>query len=44
MKKGEILLKWEEVREMYPDQFVKVEVIESHMENEKEYAIQLEKE
>ncbi|MCT4595652.1 MAG: hypothetical protein N4A57_15495 [Anaeromicrobium sp.] len=30
-------MKWEEVREMYPNQFVKVEVIESHVENGKEY-------
>ena len=28
---------WEEVRRLYPDQFVKFEIIESHKEGDKEY-------
>jgi len=30
-------MKWEEVREMYPNQFVKFEIIESHIIEDKEY-------
>ena len=30
-------MKWQEVRELYPNKFVKIEVIESHMVEEKEY-------
>jgi hypothetical protein len=28
---------WQEVRELYPDQFVKFEIIESHIAGDKEY-------
>ena len=30
-------MKWQEVRELYPNKFVKIEVIESHMVEEKEF-------
>lgn len=30
-------MRWKEVRELYPNQFVKFEVIESHKEDNKEY-------
>ncbi|WP_286315469.1 hypothetical protein [Romboutsia ilealis] len=30
-------MKWQEVRELYPNKFVKIEVIESHVVDEKEY-------
>ena len=30
-------MKWEEVREIYPDKFVKLEVLDSHVEGNKEY-------
>ena len=30
-------MKWKEVRELYPDRFVKFEVVESHTEDGKEY-------
>lgn len=30
-------MKWEEVRKIYPNRFVKFEVIESHIEEDKEY-------
>lgn len=30
-------MKWKEVRELYPDQFIKFEIIESHKEEDKEY-------
>lgn len=30
-------MKWQEVRELYPNKFVKIEVIESHVVEEKEY-------
>ncbi len=30
-------MKWKEVRELYPNQFVKFEILESHIENNKEY-------
>lgn len=30
-------MKWKEVRELYPDKFVKFEVVESHTEDGKEY-------
>ena len=30
-------MKWQEVRELYTNKFVKIEVIESHMVEEKEY-------
>ena len=29
-------MKWEEVRNQYPNSFVKFEVVESHVENDKE--------
>ncbi|MGL5712985.1 MAG: hypothetical protein ACRCXT_17610 [Paraclostridium sp.] len=29
-------MKWNEVRDMYPNTFIKFEVIESHIENDKE--------
>ena len=28
---------WQEVRRLYPDQFVKFEIIESHVEGDKEF-------
>lgn len=28
---------WQEVRMLYPDQFVKFEILESHIESDKEY-------
>lgn len=30
-------MKWNEVRNFYPNQFVKFEVLKSHIENDKEY-------
>lgn len=30
-------MKWKEVRELYPDRFVKFEIVESHTEDGKEY-------
>ena len=30
-------MKWEEVRQIYPDKFVKLEVLDSHVEGNKEY-------
>ena len=30
-------MKWQEVRELYPNKFVKIEVIKSHIVDEKEY-------
>jgi hypothetical protein len=30
-------LKWKEVSELYPDRFVKFEIVESHTEDGKEY-------
>lgn len=30
-------MKWQEVRELYPNKFVKLEIIESHIEDDKEY-------
>ena len=30
-------MKWEEVRKIYPDKFVKLEVLSSHIEGDKEY-------
>lgn len=30
-------MKWSEVRELYPNQFVKFEVLNSHVEENKEY-------
>ncbi|MFZ3132178.1 MAG: hypothetical protein WA125_14065 [Desulfosporosinus sp.] len=30
-------MKWNEVRNIYPNQFVKFEVLKSHIENDKEY-------
>lgn len=32
-----MLLKWEEARNLYPNQFVKLEVLNSHIENNAEY-------
>ncbi len=31
-------MKWNEVRKIHPNQFVKFEVLKSHAENDKEYA------
>ena len=30
-------MKWDEVRKKYPDQFVKIEILKSHIEDEKQY-------
>lgn len=30
-------MKWEEVRNIYPNQFVKFEILKSHVDNETEY-------
>ncbi|WP_158523398.1 hypothetical protein [Clostridium taeniosporum] len=30
-------MKWKEVRELYPNQFVKFEILESHIKDNKEY-------
>lgn len=30
-------MKWQELRNLYPDQFVKFEIVESHIEKDKEY-------
>ncbi|MPM81970.1 hypothetical protein SDC9_129028 [bioreactor metagenome] len=30
-------MKWEEVRRLYPNQFVKFEIVESHIEDGKEF-------
>jgi hypothetical protein len=30
-------MKWEEVRELYPNKFVKLEILESHIIDNKEY-------
>lgn len=30
-------MKWEEARKIYPNQFVKLEVLKSHVENDAEY-------
>lgn len=30
-------MKWEEVKKIYPNQFVKIEVLKSHTEKDKEY-------
>jgi len=30
-------MKWEEARNLYPNQFVKLEVLKSHIENDTEY-------
>jgi hypothetical protein len=30
-------MKWEEVRALYPDKFIKLEIIESHIVDQKEY-------
>jgi hypothetical protein len=30
-------MKWEEVRNIYPNRFVKLQVLESHMEEDKKY-------
>ena len=30
-------MKWEEVRRTYPDKFVKLQILESHMEEDKKY-------
>jgi hypothetical protein len=34
-------MKWNEVRNIYPDQFVKVEVLKSHVEEDKEFVDEL---
>ncbi|MBB6215927.1 hypothetical protein HNQ80_002018 [Anaerosolibacter carboniphilus] len=31
------MMKWEEVRKVFPNQFVKIEVLKSHVEDDKEY-------
>lgn len=35
--KGVASMKWDEIRKLYPNQFVKFEVLESHIEDGKEY-------
>ena len=30
-------MKWDEVRKKYPDQFVKIEILKSHIEDGKQY-------
>ena len=30
-------MKWQEVRELYPEQFVKFEIVESHIQDDKEF-------
>jgi hypothetical protein len=30
-------MKWQDVRKLYPDQFVKIEVLESHTEKRKQF-------
>ncbi len=30
-------MKWSEVRKLYPNQFVKIQVLKSHLEEDKEY-------
>lgn len=30
-------MKWEEARNLYPNQFIKLEVLKSHIENDAEY-------
>lgn len=30
-------MKWEEVRKLYPNQFVKIKILESHIEEDKKY-------
>ena len=30
-------MKWKEVRELYPEQFVKFEIVESHIQEDKEF-------
>lgn len=30
-------MKWQEVRELYPEQFVKFEIVESHVQDNKEF-------
>lgn len=30
-------MKWDEARNLYPDQFVKLEVLKSHIDNDTEY-------
>lgn len=30
-------MKWEEVRKLYPEQFVKFEIVESHIQDDKEF-------
>lgn len=32
-----LIVTWNEVRKLYPDQFVKFEIVESHIEGDKEY-------
>ena len=34
---GLILMKWSEVRRTYPDQFVKVQILQSHIKDNKKY-------
>lgn len=34
--KGAVKLKWSEVRKMYPDQFVKLKILSSHIEDNQE--------
>lgn len=35
-------MKWQEVRELYPDQFVKFKVLESHIIDDKKYVDEVE--
>lgn len=30
-------MKWEEIRKLYPSQYVKFEIVESHIDKDKEY-------
>ncbi|NLZ49693.1 MAG: hypothetical protein GX895_13130 [Clostridiales bacterium] len=34
-------MKWEEVRRTYPDQYIKLQILESHMEGNKKYIDEL---
>jgi hypothetical protein len=37
IQKGGFIMKWQEVRSLYPNRFVKFEIIESHIEADKEF-------
>lgn len=36
-RNGMLGMKWNKVRTLYPDQFVKFEIVESHVNDNKEY-------